>query len=215
MELTLCSCFSDCQNWGLQAVWLQGKESGEVQPGQWHLQEEEFSMRLADWDEGCILQWLVCPEYTRTPSNSIIRVRAVNNWSVSPQTTPPFYRIEDMTVPTALWSGGEDWVNPPAETQRLLPRITNIIHHEHFPDWNHFDHHWGQDAPQRMYRQVVALMEKNPWTFYVLSWDGEPICSHKLSGMSFMWSLPLSSSLLKNVSCHPIPHRFNGLNIIV
>ncbi|KAM9188003.1 lipase member M-like [Mergus octosetaceus] len=78
------------------------------------------------------------------------------------QTTPPFYRIEDMTVPTALWSGGEDWVNPPAEIQRLLPRITNIIHHEHFPDWNHFDHHWGQDAPQRMYRQIVALMEKNP-----------------------------------------------------
>uniref|UniRef100_A0A8C2TP35 Lipase n=1 Tax=Coturnix japonica TaxID=93934 RepID=A0A8C2TP35_COTJA len=69
--------------------------------------------------------------------------------------------IEDMTVPTALWSGGQDWVNPPPETQRLLPRITNIIHHEHFPDWNHFDHHWGKDAPQRMYGQIVNLMDKN------------------------------------------------------
>uniref|UniRef100_A0A8B9NCT8 Partial AB-hydrolase lipase domain-containing protein n=1 Tax=Accipiter nisus TaxID=211598 RepID=A0A8B9NCT8_9AVES len=78
------------------------------------------------------------------------------------QTTPPLYRIEDMRVPTALWSGGEDWVNPPPETQRLLPRITNLIHHEHFADWNHFDHHWGQDAPQRMYKQMVALMEQNP-----------------------------------------------------
>ncbi|XP_009913796.2 lipase member M [Haliaeetus albicilla] len=78
------------------------------------------------------------------------------------QTTPPLYRIEDMRVPTALWSGGEDWVNPPPETQRLLPRITNIIRHEHFADWNHFDHHWGQDAPQRMYKQMVALMEQNP-----------------------------------------------------
>ncbi|XP_072196882.1 lipase member M-like [Excalfactoria chinensis] len=77
------------------------------------------------------------------------------------QTTPPFYRIEDMTVPTALWSGGQDWVNPPPETQRLLSRITNIIHHEHFPDWNHFDHHWGKDAPQRMYGQIVNLMDKN------------------------------------------------------
>ncbi|KAF1504140.1 Lipase member M, partial [Megadyptes antipodes antipodes] len=78
------------------------------------------------------------------------------------QATPPVYRIEDMTVPTALWSGGEDWVNPPLETKRLLPRITNLVRHEHFPDWNHFDHHWGWDAPQRMYRQMVALMEQNP-----------------------------------------------------
>ncbi|NXQ83238.1 LIPM Lipase, partial [Nyctibius grandis] len=78
------------------------------------------------------------------------------------QATPPLYRIEDMMVPTALWSGGEDWVNPPPETQRLLPRITNLVRHEHFPDWNHFDHHWGQDAPQRIYRQMIALMEQNP-----------------------------------------------------
>uniref|UniRef100_A0A8C0BQZ0 Lipase n=1 Tax=Buteo japonicus TaxID=224669 RepID=A0A8C0BQZ0_9AVES len=75
---------------------------------------------------------------------------------------PPLYRIEEMRVPAALWSGGEDWVNPPPETQRLLPRITNLIRHKHFADWNHFNHHWGQDAPQRMYKQMVALMEQNP-----------------------------------------------------
>ncbi|NXS40313.1 LIPM Lipase, partial [Balaeniceps rex] len=78
------------------------------------------------------------------------------------QDTPPLYRIEDMTVPTALWSGGEDWVNPPPETQRLLRRITNLVRHEHFPDWNRFDHYWGRDTPQRMYRQIVTLMEQNP-----------------------------------------------------
>ncbi|NXH67193.1 LIPM Lipase, partial [Hydrobates tethys] len=74
------------------------------------------------------------------------------------QTLPPFYRIEDMTVPTALWSGGEDWITSTAETQRLLPRITNLVHHKHFPDWNHWDHIWGLDAPQ----QMVALMDQNP-----------------------------------------------------
>ncbi|XP_075010151.1 lipase member M-like [Calonectris borealis] len=78
------------------------------------------------------------------------------------QTSPPFYRIEDMTVPTALWSGGEDWVTSTAETQRLLRRITNLVHHEHFPDWTHWDHIWGLDAPQRMYRQIIALMEQDP-----------------------------------------------------
>ncbi|NXQ83237.1 LIPM Lipase, partial [Nyctibius grandis] len=78
------------------------------------------------------------------------------------QTSPPFYNIEAMTVPTALWSGGEDWVTATSETERLLPRITNLVYHEHFPDWNHWDHIWGLDAPQRMYRQMVALMEQNP-----------------------------------------------------
>ncbi|NXD44208.1 LIPM Lipase, partial [Copsychus sechellarum] len=78
------------------------------------------------------------------------------------QPRPPFYPIEAMSVPVAVWSGGQDWVTPHEETQRLLPRLTNIVHHEHFPDWNHFDHHWGLDAPQRMYKRIVALMEENP-----------------------------------------------------
>ncbi|NWX59409.1 LIPM Lipase, partial [Promerops cafer] len=78
------------------------------------------------------------------------------------QLTPPFYRIEAMRVPVALWSGGNDWVTPPEETQRLLSCLTNIVHHEHFPDWNHFDHHWGMNALQRLYRRMVALMEENP-----------------------------------------------------
>ncbi|XP_066048013.1 putative lysosomal acid lipase/cholesteryl ester hydrolase [Chamaea fasciata] len=75
---------------------------------------------------------------------------------------PPFYPIEAMRVPVAVWSGGHDWVTPPVETQRLLSRLTNIVHHEHFPDWNHFDHHWGLNAPQRLYRQMVTLMKENP-----------------------------------------------------
>ncbi|NXU19525.1 LIPM Lipase, partial [Pardalotus punctatus] len=78
------------------------------------------------------------------------------------QPTPPFYRIEAMTVPVALWSGGHDWVSPPVETQRLLSHLTSVIHHEHFPDWNHFDPHWGLNAPQRVYRRMVALMDENP-----------------------------------------------------
>ncbi|NWX92945.1 LIPM Lipase, partial [Nothoprocta pentlandii] len=77
------------------------------------------------------------------------------------QPSPPFYRIEDMTVPMAVWSGGQDWVSPTREMKRLFPRIPNLIHHEHFPDWNHFDQIWGLDAPQRMYRKIIDLMEKS------------------------------------------------------
>ncbi|NXO19196.1 LIPM Lipase, partial [Oriolus oriolus] len=74
------------------------------------------------------------------------------------QPTPPLYSIEAMTVPVALWTGGHDWVTPPEETQRLLPHLSHIVYHKHFPDWNHFNHHWGLDAPQRMYRRMVTFM---------------------------------------------------------
>ncbi|XP_050832501.1 putative lysosomal acid lipase/cholesteryl ester hydrolase [Serinus canaria] len=78
------------------------------------------------------------------------------------QRRPPFYQLEAMRVPVALWSGGHDWVTPHEETQRLLAHLSNVVHHEHFPDWNHFDHHWGLNAPQRMYQRMVAMMEENP-----------------------------------------------------
>ncbi|NXC56592.1 LIPM Lipase, partial [Aleadryas rufinucha] len=78
------------------------------------------------------------------------------------QPRPPLYEIEAMTVPVALWSGGQDWVTPPHETEQLVLRLTKIIHKEHFPDWNHFDHHWGLNAPQRMYRVMLIMMKENP-----------------------------------------------------
>ncbi|NXJ20237.1 LIPM Lipase, partial [Dicrurus megarhynchus] len=78
------------------------------------------------------------------------------------QPTPPHYRIEAMRVPVALWSGDRDWVSPPEEIRSLLSRLTSVVYHEHFPDWNHVDPHWGLDAPQRVYRRMVALMEENP-----------------------------------------------------
>ncbi|XP_054839914.1 lipase member M-like [Eublepharis macularius] len=76
------------------------------------------------------------------------------------QTSPPLYRIEEITVPIAIWHGGQDWICQPVEIEALLPRITNLIHYKYFPDWNHFDFLWGLDAPQRLYREILNLMEK-------------------------------------------------------
>ncbi|XP_077203986.1 lipase member M-like [Paroedura picta] len=77
------------------------------------------------------------------------------------QTTPPLYRIEEVTVPIAMWSGGHDWVSQAEETMELLSRITNLIHYKHFHDWNHWDFIWGLDAPQRMYVEILGLMQKH------------------------------------------------------
>lgn len=78
------------------------------------------------------------------------------------QRRPPHYRIENMRVPVAMWSGEQDWISPRDELVVLWHRIPNIIYREHFPEWNHFDPHWGLNAPQLVYSQMVAMMEENP-----------------------------------------------------
>uniref|UniRef100_A0A8C3TEY4 Lipase n=1 Tax=Chelydra serpentina TaxID=8475 RepID=A0A8C3TEY4_CHESE len=81
------------------------------------------------------------------------------NWGLS---VPPVYKIEDMTVPTAVWSGGEDWMVDPKDIDMLLPRITNLVYHKNVSDWNHWDFTWGLDAAKRVYSEIIALMGKYP-----------------------------------------------------
>ncbi|NXY40298.1 LICH hydrolase, partial [Ceuthmochares aereus] len=76
------------------------------------------------------------------------------------QTTPPTYKIEKISVPTAVWSGGEDKFADPKDMAKLLPRITNLIYHEHFPTWGHLDFIWGLDATEKMYLKIIELITK-------------------------------------------------------
>uniref|UniRef100_A0A8C8SH61 AB hydrolase-1 domain-containing protein n=1 Tax=Pelusios castaneus TaxID=367368 RepID=A0A8C8SH61_9SAUR len=92
------------------------------------------------------------PDYTS--------VKNVIHWG---QTTPPFYKIEDMRVPTAVWNGGHDLVTSPQDIAVLLPRITNLFFYEYFSDWTHVDFIWGLDATQRMYVEILELMENKYW----------------------------------------------------
>ncbi|XP_054030653.1 lipase member M isoform X2 [Dryobates pubescens] len=89
--------------------------------------------------------------------------KAFNYGSANParyhQDTPPSYRVEEMPVPTAVWSGGRDWVADPEDMERLLPRIAQLVTHRHIPDWNHWDFIWGLDAPRRLYSSILELME--------------------------------------------------------
>ncbi|NWH63356.1 LICH hydrolase, partial [Geococcyx californianus] len=76
------------------------------------------------------------------------------------QTTPPAYEIEKISIPTAVWSGGDDKFADPKDMAELLPRITNLIYHEHFPAWGHLDFIWGLDATERMYMKIIELITK-------------------------------------------------------
>uniref|UniRef100_A0A8C5TWR9 Lipase n=1 Tax=Malurus cyaneus samueli TaxID=2593467 RepID=A0A8C5TWR9_9PASS len=85
--------------------------------------------------------------------------KAFDYGSENPFNTPPLYRVEDMPVPTAVWSGGEDWAADWRDVRQLLPRIAHLVSYTHIPDWNHWDFIWGLDAPRCLYSSILQLME--------------------------------------------------------
>ncbi|NXL92409.1 LIPM Lipase, partial [Alectura lathami] len=76
------------------------------------------------------------------------------------QATPPEYKVEEISTPIAVWSGGIDKFADPKDTARMLSRISNLYYHEHLPDWGHLDFIWGLDATERMYMKIIELMRK-------------------------------------------------------
>ncbi|XP_009704373.1 PREDICTED: lysosomal acid lipase/cholesteryl ester hydrolase-like, partial [Cariama cristata] len=76
------------------------------------------------------------------------------------QSTPPVYKIEKISLPIAVWSGGQDKFADPEDIAKLLPRITNLIYYEDFPAWGHLDFIWGLDASEKIYKKIIELITK-------------------------------------------------------
>uniref|UniRef100_A0A8C2GB82 Lipase, gastric n=1 Tax=Cyprinus carpio TaxID=7962 RepID=A0A8C2GB82_CYPCA len=77
------------------------------------------------------------------------------------QSTPPLYNVRDMTVPTALWSGGQDTLADPQDVALLLTQIPKLVYHRNIKHWEHLDFIWGLDAPQEMYNKLIKMMKEN------------------------------------------------------
>uniref|UniRef100_A0A8C2R1G1 Lipase n=1 Tax=Capra hircus TaxID=9925 RepID=A0A8C2R1G1_CAPHI len=94
-------------------------------------------------------------------SGSLVNSQKVDYEFGSPNVpTPVRYRVRDMTVPTAMWTGGQDWLSNPEDVRTLLSEVTNLIYHKNIPEWAHVDFIWGLDAPHRMYNEIVHLMKQ-------------------------------------------------------
>ncbi|KAF7644385.1 hypothetical protein LDENG_00222810 [Lucifuga dentata] len=77
------------------------------------------------------------------------------------QSTPPEYRVEDMKVPTALFSGGQDTLADPKDVAVLLTQVSNLVFHKHIGHWDHLDFIWGLDAPQEMFSSILKLLQQH------------------------------------------------------
>ncbi|NWS61598.1 LICH hydrolase, partial [Chunga burmeisteri] len=76
------------------------------------------------------------------------------------QTTPPFYELENMKAPLAVWYGGRDWISVPEDVNTTLLRITNVAYKKYIPEFVHFDFLWSMQAYEQVYKEILELMKK-------------------------------------------------------
>ncbi|XP_042316412.1 lipase member M-like [Sceloporus undulatus] len=75
------------------------------------------------------------------------------------QTTPLIYKLEDIKIPLAMWTGGQDFFADSRDIAMLSSRISNLIYQKHIPEWQHLDFVWGLDAPEKMYMEIIDIMK--------------------------------------------------------
>uniref|UniRef100_A0A3P8SMF9 Lipase n=1 Tax=Amphiprion percula TaxID=161767 RepID=A0A3P8SMF9_AMPPE len=77
------------------------------------------------------------------------------------QSIPPQYHVQDMKVPTALFSGGQDTLADPKDVALLLTQVSNLVFHQHIKHWEHLDFIWGLDAPEQMFPSILKLLQEH------------------------------------------------------
>lgn len=65
-----------------------------------------------------------------------------------------------MDVPTAVFSGGHDFLADPVDVASLLSKIPNLVYNRTIPDYEHLDFIWGLNSATKVYQEIVKLIKK-------------------------------------------------------
>ncbi|KAL1788835.1 tear acid lipase [Sigmodon hispidus] len=77
------------------------------------------------------------------------------------QTTPPLYNVEDMKVPTALWSGDKDFLADLKDVANLKPRIPNLFYSKTIPGFSHLDFIVGINANHEVSQEILRFLNES------------------------------------------------------
>lgn len=78
------------------------------------------------------------------------------------QSTPPPYKLADLKVPTALFSGSLDYLADPADVGLLVDQLpsSTLVAHVNTNTFAHLDYTWADNAFQEVYPQVLTLLQQ-------------------------------------------------------
>ncbi|XP_074088344.1 lipase member K-like isoform X2 [Macrotis lagotis] len=132
-------------------------------PGHKNLNESRLDVYIANYPGGMSIQNLVhwSQIFTSRRLQAFDWKDPVLNMMHYNQVTPPLYNVTLMTVPTMLWSGGEDAFAGPLDVDNLLPNISNLIYHKRISYYHHMDFFLAMDAPQQVFCEIVNMIKKN------------------------------------------------------
>ena len=100
------------------------------------------------------LTHLQYPTHTRTPSPPPL---THTTHTPSTQPHPPPYNVTELTVKTALFTGGQDWLADPTDVANLIPKIKDVtFYHKNISYYDHLDFIWGLDAATQVYSEIVT-----------------------------------------------------------
>ena len=76
--------------------------------------------------------------------------------------SPPEYDISTLGVPTALFSGGNDFLADPRDVAWLEGQLhpSVVVSNTFYDEYNHLDFVWGLDASKRFYGHILDLVIK-------------------------------------------------------
>ena len=81
---------------------------------------------------------------------------------------PSSYNVTELTVKTALFTGGQDWLADPTDVANLIPKIKDVtFYHKNISYYDHLDFIWGLDAATQVYSEIVTQIRNMLWCHHL------------------------------------------------